>query len=325
MKIAATTILTHQAPTLIEQWDRTTHDADYRQIVVTQGASNEAFLAARATECEILHLRVSPLRYDTVHNAALASLPDDITTVVNLDLDETLSQGWADELRADGAGDVHHYRHVLTADFEGAPVGVALGDRIHSRDGWRWVRPVHERMVFSDGQPFVVELDTLTITRRVDPSRARWQGYLPLLELARREDPHDSEITQLYAKELYRRGQRNRAAAEFIEHLESESAYDPVDRCESFRYLARLEGRRYLKALNWLLRAAAENDGRRAPWSDLAMLHADNGMHLEASGYAQHALSIAEPTEPRTTYHAPIDNYVLDDAALRAIVERGRR
>ena len=70
MKIAATTILTHQAPALIEQWDRTTHDADYRQIVVTQGASNEAFLAARATECEILHLRVSPLRYDTVHNAA---------------------------------------------------------------------------------------------------------------------------------------------------------------------------------------------------------------------------------------------------------------
>ena len=104
-----------------------------------------------------------------------------------------------------------------------------------------------------------------------DPEKPRSQ-YLPLLELAVRENPQDPRCAHYLGREYLYARQWEKAAAQLERHLSLPGSRWPPERAASMRYLAQCcqalgQDRR---ALQWLYRAVAEAPDLREPYVDCA-------------------------------------------------------
>jgi glycosyltransferase involved in cell wall biosynthesis len=263
MQIAVYTITKNEAH-FIERWASSCTDADYR-IVVDTGSDDKTAQIAQSMGCITHSIKISPWRFDDARNAALALIPD-VDYCIALDADEVLVEGWRAHLEAlDPSVTRPRYKYTWSWNPDGTPGLQYGGDKIHARYGYRWKHPVHEVLT-----PVVDEVQAfcgLEIHHHPDPTKSRSQ-YLPLLELACREDPHNDRNAHYLAREYLFNNKIDLAAAEFKRHLSLPSATWKAERGRSMRYLAQCESD---NAESWLLQAVAEDPGRREAWVDLAM------------------------------------------------------
>src|SRR5947199_217080 len=75
-----------------------------------------------------------------------------------------------------------------------------LNNRIHARHGFRWVSPCHEYLAADRIEERAVTLKGMAIEQHPDPDKSRGQ-YLPLLELAAREQPHSPRSAHYLGRE----------------------------------------------------------------------------------------------------------------------------
>lgn len=265
MKIAVYTICLNEAH-FIERWAESAKDADYR-IVVDTGSQDDTLAVAKKAGCITHNIKVSPWRFDDARNAALALVPD-VDLCIALDADEVLVEGWRAHLETlDSNVTRPRYKYTWSWNPDGSPGLQYSGDKIHARYGFRWKHPVHEVITAVNGEK--QQFCGLEIHHHPDPTKSRSQ-YLPLLEQACREDPTDDRNAHYLAREYFFNGRLETAAREFKRHLALPKAQWAAERARSMRYLAQCEPQ---SAEQWLLRAAAEDPGRRETWADLAMTY----------------------------------------------------
>jgi tetratricopeptide (TPR) repeat protein len=288
MRIAVYCITKNEAAQ-IEGWCESAADAD-ALVVADTGSTDLTVKIARTMVRTVVHeITVDPWRFDVARNASLALVPANIDYCICLDADERLQPGWRAALETI-TPDVTRprYRYVWNWNADGTPGLTYTGDKIHTRRGYRWVHPVHEVCVPTAPEvgAFVAGLE---IHHHADNSKPR--PYLPLLELAVREDPHDPRNAHYLGREYFNTGQPARAAYELKRHLALPGATWAPERAKSMRLLARCE-----PALEetWLLRAAAEDPGRREVWLDMASMYYRTGSWEQCAAAAARCLSIVE-------------------------------
>ncbi len=93
------------------------------------------------------------------------------------------------------------------------------------------------------------------------------QQYLPLMELAHREDPSDAQICFWLGRELMWANRDADASALLKKYLNLPSSTWKDERSEAMRYLSRLSGE---PRPDWLERARLEAPHRREIWKDIA-------------------------------------------------------
>ena len=193
------------------------------------------------------------------------------------DLDEVFHPGWRAAI--DGAWDSGvsqmSYRYTWSFTEDGREGVVFWPEKIHSRQGWRWVHPVHEVLQWvGPGTPGrKVAVQGVQLDHHPDPSKSRGQ-YLPLLELSVAEDPEDDRNLHYLGREYLYYGQYDRCIETLQRHLSLPKARWADERAASMRYIARAlteKGERRA-ARGWYLRAVAEAPHLREPYIDLAML-----------------------------------------------------
>ena len=159
---------------------------------------------------------------------------------------------------------------------------------------------MHEVLEYTgEGTERFVDAKGVQLDHHPDPGKSRGQ-YLPLLELAVREEPDDDRSRHYLGREYMFRGEWERAVAVLKEHLAMPRAVWRDERCASMRYIARCLrqlGREDEAAL-WLHRAVAEAPHLREPYLEFADL-----LYAQQDWYgvifmAERALSITE--RPRT-------------------------
>jgi len=285
----------------VERWARSAEEADYRLILDT-GSSDATVTLARDLGVDVKVHSFSPWRFDEARNLSLAMLPADADLCIALDLDEVLQPGWRDALEkaAEEGWTRPRYLYTWSWNDDGSPGLTYYGDKIHSRKGYRWKHPVHEVLV-PDGIEERQGVVDLEIHHHPDSTKSRGQ-YLPLLELAVREDPEDDRNAFYYARELYYYGRREEAVQEFLRHLGLPKATWAPERARSMRFLAELlPGAREA----WLLRACGECPNRREPWVDLAQHYYETGNWAGCFSAASRALGISHrPVEYLSEPHA---------------------
>lgn len=283
MKIAVYTI-TKNEEQFIERWAKSCEEADYRLIVDT-GSTDNTVKIAKENGCEVGSISIKPWRFDDARNAAMAMLPDDVDWCVSLDADEVLQPGWRQYLEALPETVTRpRYKYVWSWNHDGSEGLVFYRDHIHRRNNYRWKHPVHEILVCTDIE--VQQVCDVEVHHHPDPTKSRSQ-YLPLLELAVKEDPEGDRNMFYLGREYMFNGMYKEAKPHFLKHLEI-SQWD-AERSASMRYLARVTGDRE----HWLLRACAEASSRREPWVELAQLYYEQGQWVQCYAAAQRALSIA--------------------------------
>ena len=134
---------------------------------------------------------IAPWRFDVARSESLKLIPKDADICCCIDLDEQFQSGWREKLERAWQPDTTRARYRYTWSFlpDGREGCVFWTDKIHKNGCYRWVNPVHEVLQYlGEGGERFVDAEGVQLDHHPDPSKSRGQ-YLPLLELAVREDP----------------------------------------------------------------------------------------------------------------------------------------
>ncbi|MEO8484900.1 MAG: glycosyltransferase [Betaproteobacteria bacterium] len=262
-----------------------------------------AILRERGVHVEVAE--ISPWRFDLARNRSLELVPDDADVCLSIDLDEVLVPGWrAIVERAWTPGTTRLDYQYAWEMRDGRPHRAFHYDKCHSRHGYAWITPVHE--VVTPVAGFVesrASTPEVLVQHFPDPSKSRAQ-YLPLLELAVREDGDDVRSRYYLGREYTYVARWQDAIDTLAVYLRNDRTW-PFERASACMLIAQSHVR--LRdaartagdggaahdyddaAFRWLLRACSLEPNQREPWvelSDYCRQHGDHEGSLWAVGRA---------------------------------------
>ena len=272
-------------------WYVSCQAADVIVVADTGSTDNTRYKLESTFRVDVTSIRILPWRFDDAFNFAMALLPSDIDVCIRLDLDERLQTGWREALEKAWVPGTDQLRYEYVWNWiDGKPGLQWLGDRIHSRVGFRWRGATHEGLEYRLGVSKQITCLDVKIWQFSDP---KVKNDLTLLGEAEREAPTDSRVKLYLARELMTQGFGERAAAKYKEYLkliEADRSLIP-ERLLAYRNLAKLEP---TYADYWLAHAMAKNDTFREPYVDLARLFYAQENWKRSLYYAEMALEIKE-------------------------------
>lgn len=287
-RIAVYAIARDEAPR-VERWATSARDAD-QVVLVDTGSSDGTPDVARRLDVVVHEIEVEPFRFDVARNQALGLVAADVDLCIPLDLDEVLAPGWRRCIEEIWRPDVTRVTFARTWSWNPTqPAHHYRDDRIHARQGHRWIRPVHEVPVASTAE--VVAHSDVRIDHHRDPGAPRPQ-YLDLLRLAIEEDPTDGRLAHMLANEHRLRGAPAEARAWAHRALELSL---PVD--ETAHALLMLSWLEPAEREERLVSACRVAPDRREPWCELARLQLERGHARAALGAVRAALAVGTAAE----------------------------
>jgi tetratricopeptide (TPR) repeat protein len=241
--------------------------------IADTGSSDGAVERLRELGAIVQQISIDPWRFDDARNAALALIPGDVDICVSLDLDEVLATGWRAALDAGWIEGTTRafYTFVASHNPDGSEGVQFLNSRIHQRRGYRWRHACHEGLYPDRIEERFATIADLRVDHYPDDTKSRSQ-YLPLLQAAAAEEPHDARMAFYLAREFYFHARHEEAVGEFRRRLAMGDAATTGERSASMRYIGRCLAalEQPDEALAWLRRSAAEAPDLRDPWVDLA-------------------------------------------------------
>jgi tetratricopeptide (TPR) repeat protein len=290
MKIAVSAISKNEAA-FVQRFCDSAKDADLICIADT-GSDDDTVKLALECGAKVHDICITPWRFDLARNAAIALLPKDIDIVISLDLDEVLEDGWREEIERVWTAETTRLRYKF--DW-GCGISFFY-EKIFARHGYSFHHPVHE-YPRPDGR--IVEVyahtDKLLVSHHPDPTKSRGQ-YMPLLELAVKEDPHCPRNAFYHARELTFYDRWEAAITALNKYLAMPEATWANERCYAMRLLGKAHDElgNGWEAQKWLRLACAEAPNTREPWVDLAMFCYRRSLWVECYSSAKQALQITD-------------------------------
>ena len=172
----------------IERWYKSIKDADYICVLDTGSCDNSVSLLKKLG-VNVKEETINPFRFDVARNKALSMVPDDIDICISLDLDEVIKPNWKEELNRIYKPEINRVRYLYnwSLDEFDKPIVSFYCDKIHSRNNYKWINPVHEILKYEKDNEVYVN-SNIVINHYPDSSKSR-ESYLGLLELSVKEDP----------------------------------------------------------------------------------------------------------------------------------------
>ena len=290
LKIAVSAISKNEAE-FVQRFCDSAQDADLICIADT-GSTDDTVKIAIECGAKVHDICISPWRFDLARNAAIALLPRDIDIVISLDLDEVLEKGWREEIERVWTSETTRLRYK----FDWGSGISFFYEKIFSRHGYRFHHPVHE-YPRPDGRinEIYAHTDMLLVSHHPDPTKSRGQ-YMPLLELAIKEDPHCPRNAFYHARELTFYSRWQEAIEALNRYLAMPEANWPNERCYAMRLLGKAHEELGMmhESLKWYRLACAEAPDTREPWCELATITYRLNMWPESYGSALSALNIKD-------------------------------
>ncbi len=305
----------------VDKWLDSMGEAD--EIYVTDtGSSDNTVDKLRAGGAKVQSIELPQWRFDTARNISLDYVAEDVDICVSTDLDELFEKGWRTLLESVWTENTSRVKYTYTWSFnaDGRPGTVFLGEKIHSRKGFRWIYPVHEVLMYRGEKPYnCITEPKIHLNHYPDTSKPRGQ-YLDLLKLAVRENPDNDRNVHYLGRELMFYGMWHQCIQILKMHLKMPSALWKDERSASMRYIARSYKalKDYKEAEKWLYRAVAEAPYTREPYIEAALLETDMKKWPVAYAMVSEALSIKEKNQTYINESFCWDQTPYDIAALAA-------
>lgn len=258
MKIAVYTICKNEEK-YIERWYESSRDANYH-ILTDTGSTDNTVELARSLGITVHQITLNPFRFDDARNASLLVVPDDVDYCIALDVDEVLAPGWREALNeAFIAGiDRPTYRRIESFKADGTPDAEFDGFKVHRRFGIRWNYPIHEvPQWYGEGEEVKERIDGFEIHHHQNKETSRTQ-YLPLLEMAVKENPDARNLYYLGREYTYY--ERFEEATTLLKQYLEKSIF-PQERSAACRILGKTDP---ANAEEWFLKATEEYQCRES-------------------------------------------------------------
>ena len=306
----------------VDRWIDSMSEAD--GIFVTDTGSTDNTVQRLEDRGAIVNtVKLDVWRFDEARNISISYIPDDFDICVCTDLDEVFEKGWRELLEKTWVKDVTtrcKYKYTWSFNDDGTPGVNFMGEKIHTRHGFKWIHPVHEVLEYSGDRPDVyAEDEKIHLNHYPDDTKSRGQ-YLPLLELSVEEAPDDDRNVHYLGREYMFYHKWDKCIETLKRHLEMPKAKWLDERAASMRYIARAYRAKgdIWQSSSWLYRAIAEAPYLREGYVEMAQLAYTEGNWAKAYHMVDEALKITEP--PKTYINEAFcwDYTVYDVGAISA-------
>ena len=258
----------------VSRWAKSMREADY-VVVLDTGSVDGTVEALRKEGVTVKSAEIVPWRFDKARNESLKLVPPETDVCVCTDLDEVFEEGWREKLEKSWTQNTKQgrYRYVWS-HLDSGEAGVEFYiEKMHVLKGFRWVNPVHEILAYSGRDYSSVTIKDVTLHHYPDDKKSR-SSYLPLLELAVKENPENDRNMHYLGREYMFYRMYDKAIDTLTGHLALPSATWADERAASMRYIARCRLALNQTALAecWFLRAIAEAPNVREAYVEYSRL-----------------------------------------------------
>lgn len=298
----------------VKRWYESVKEADSVYVLDT-GSTDKTISMLKDLGANVSVKEIKPWRFDVARNESLKLVPEDCDICVCIDIDEVISKGWRKKLEEIWDDNTNHLRYIYnwSHDDNGKPLVSFYYEKIHARNGFKWIYPVHEVLEFSEEKEVFKTTEEIVVDHYPDSTKSR-SNYLPLLELSVKENPDNDRNMHYLGREYMFHGKYNEAIDMLIKHLNLKSATWKDERCASMRFIARCYKylKRYDEAKMWLDKAINEAPYLRDPYVERAMLEYELNNFEDVKKYCLLALEIKNHT--KTYINEPFSwNYTIYD------------
>ena len=298
----------------VKRWYESVKEADSIYVLDT-GSNDKTVSMLKDLGVNVSVKEIKPWRFDVARNESLKLVPEDCDICVCIDIDEVISKGWRKKLEEIWDDNTNQLRYIYnwSHDDNGKPLVSFYYEKIHARNGFKWIYPVHEVLEFSKEKEVFKTTEEIVVDHYPDSTKSR-SNYLPLLELSVKENPDNDRNMHYLGREYMFHGKYNEAIDTLIKHLNLKSATWKDERCASMRFIARCYKylKRYDEAKMWLDKAINEAPYLRDPYVERAILEYELNNFEDVKKYCLLALEIKNHT--KTYINEPFSwNYTIYD------------
>lgn len=313
LKIAVYAICKNEEKNLVG-WIKNIKDAD-QIVVLDTGSTDKSISILKENKIDFYEKKYNNFRFDQARNDALDLVNKDIDICISMDIDERFVSNWREIIEKVWKEDTKmlSYRYTWSFKEDGSEGTVFYISKIHARNGFIWVHPVHEVLKSIDGNEKIVLVKELKLYHYPDKNKSRGQ-YLPLLELSVQEDPEDDRNMHYLGREYMFHQKYDKAIETLKKHLHLKSATWKDERAASYRYIARcyLKKNELNKAIEYYYYAIIEANYLREAYIELAYLLFNEKNYYGTLYFVEEALKIKERSltyinEPFSFDHTPYD------------------
>ena len=259
----------------VDRWYESMKEADQIYVLDT-GSTDKTVEKLKSHNIYVKQEIINPWRFDIARNKSLDLVPLDADICICTDLDEVFQKGWREKLEGSWNDKITRakYNYNWYIDEDNNPKISYYLDKIHTRKNYRWIYPVHEILENTNNKESIITLDNITLNHYPDRNKSR-SSYLPLLELAIKENPNDDRNMHYLGREYMYYNQNDKAIKTLKKHLKLESATWKDERCASMRFISRCYIRKnnYKQANVWYEKAIKEAPYLRDPYVEKALLN----------------------------------------------------
>ena len=258
----------------VDRWVDSMKEAD-DIIVLDTGSTDDTVEKLRKRKVKVYERTFDPWRFDEARNASLEYVPKDTDICVCTDLDEVFVSGWREILEREWSRSHPtraRYEYHWKLDENDHPVVSFLLDKIHERNHYKWVHPVHEVLKCDQEERFIEV--SITLKHYPDSKKSR-SSYLPLLEMSVQEDPDDDRNLHYLGREYMYYHKWDQSIEVLHKHLACPNATWKDERASSERFLARdYYAKGYLEETEfWYKRAIEEAPYLREAYVELGSFY----------------------------------------------------
>lgn len=257
----------------VDRWYNSMKEADEIYVLDT-GSTDDTIDKLISHGVKVFSEEINPWRFDVARNRSLSLVPKDTDICVCTDLDEVFDSGWRDELEKTWNNSNRlRYIYNWSLDKNNKPIISFLYEKIHDRNHYKWIHPVHEVLECSLDNEIISINKNIVLNHYPDRTKSR-SSYLPLLELSVKENPLNDRNMHYLGREYMYYKEWDKAIYTLKKHLELSSSTWKEERCASMRFISRCYKAKgdILNAKYWCLKAIDECPNMREGYVELAFI-----------------------------------------------------
>jgi tetratricopeptide (TPR) repeat protein len=219
----------------VDKWLESMSEADYI-VVLDTGSTDGTYekLKADPRVTKVKKKIITPWRFDVARNESMKLVPDDANILVCTDFDEVFEKGWGNLLRKVWTEKIDRglYTYIWNHNSLGEPLDSFMYDKIHNRK-FTWKYPVHEVLWPLEGENYEqtsINFENKIILHHYQDKEKSRSSYFDLLKLAVEENPEDTHVRFLLAREYIIRQDLDNGIKELLETLKMPDIDNPRKR-----------------------------------------------------------------------------------------------
>ncbi len=292
MKKIAIYAIARDEEKFVKRWYESIKDADVI-VVLDTGSRDETLSMLKSLGVTVKRKVINPWRFDVARNEALKLVPDDVDICLSLDLDEVMLPGWREKILNNWKEGTTRMKYIFNwyIDKMGVPKITYKADKIHARNGYKWIYPVHE--VLTCDSEVVVDLNEPLINHFPDRDKNR-DSYLPLLKLAVQENPGVDRNYHYLGREYMYHEMWDEAIDMLKKHIAISNWRE--EKAASMRFIARCYASKNdeKNQVKWIEKSIKEAPYMRDSYVEAALIYFNNGEYKKSIYYAILGLDIKE-------------------------------